>query len=905
MKKGGLLWIGCLFLVALAVSLLVAADPGVQDVTDIAFVGTSRIYEYQTANVTILFSFNNATVLNDLSLAYSGVNVSAVKVPTDPTIFNTSQIVWQKDAQSIQLTVSGISTTTNIAYDWTVSTNDSKGNKFNKVLTFIVDDDSIAPNYTRHSPSSFAFLPNGSVVFNISVTDRESGFDYANVHYEYVNAVGSKSESTLSASLGCGATCYAAVDRQASGILGYYYNVTDRAGNRDASNWSAASWYYLYVDTQSPNIGNLSPAEGAIISSTTQNYGFNFSDDSFVVDNANFNPTMNCTVFINGSRYNSTIYDETKANTPLALGATLGGLADGYYNWQVTCKDNAGWSTSSSARSFTLDNTGPIITLTHPADGTTNRNGTIINFTITDFPSGVSRTVASLNGGANDTLSSPYHLDTSTWASGSNEMVVFANDTIGNPSKKTFSIIIDNTAPTMALQQPANNSFGSGTFTATARDDFSSTLSCSIQVDGSVRQTKAVTNGSTGSFSASLTDGNHGWLVNCTDEVGNTASSESWNVVIDTEKPAIVLAYPLNNLAYDQNNLNTAGISNFNYSPSDNIAVGSCQLFVNNILKTALNGNLSAFNFSESSRNDPYLWQVQCNDTAGNIQNSSSSYVYYDTTAPTISSLAHSTISDQSAIISWTIDEKANNTVYVGINKTLLLADPASHAKVSNVTGTPQLLLSSLSASTTYFYLAVSCDQFGQCSNTSATIDTASFTTSAAPVAPNGGGGGGGGGGGTTSNPEQPEQLPQEFGNVECDPSWHCTEWSACTDGQQTRTCQDWSLCGVTEGKPEEVQACAGSSSTAVEEGQAGSEQQDGATDNPLGVGQATGIFSQITANWKPISAALGLIALLGLTLWKGGPVRRGMSKVFNYRQARRDEEEAAIREKLRQQGLL
>lgn len=44
---------------------------------------------------------------------------------------------------------------------------------------------------------------------------------------------------------------------------------------------------------------------------------------------------------------------------------------------------------------------------------------------------------------------------------------------------------------------------------------------------------------------------------------------------------------------------------------------------------------------------------------------------------------------------------------------------------------------------------------------------------------------------------------------VPCTPSWQCTAWSQCsTGGQQTRTCTDLNACGVTTGKPAEVQQC-------------------------------------------------------------------------------------------------
>ena len=65
----------------------------------------------------------------------------------------------------------------------------------------------------------------------------------------------------------------------------------------------------------------------------------------------------------------------------------------------------------------------------------------------------------------------------------------------------------------------------------------------------------------------------------------------------------------------------------------------------------------------------------------------------------------------------------------------------------------------------------------------------------AAPVS--GGGGGGGGGGGVTVTP-----TPQ------CEENWQCSEWSACSNGQQTKTCSDLKKCGTTTNRPALSQAC-------------------------------------------------------------------------------------------------
>ncbi|PIN74411.1 hypothetical protein COV20_00085 [Candidatus Woesearchaeota archaeon CG10_big_fil_rev_8_21_14_0_10_45_16] len=124
----------------------------------------------------------------------------------------------------------------------------------------------------------------------------------------------------------------------------------------------------------------------------------------------------------------------------------------------------------------------------------------------------------------------------------------------------------------------------------------------------------------------------------------------------------------------------------------------------------------------------------------------------------------------------------------------------------------------------------------------------------------NGGGRGGGGGGGgarriiTTNTTNQTQSASSSSGvslsaQPLCAADWQCSDWSECTDGQQTRSCKDWNFCGSEEGRPTENQAC-----TVIEE-------------QPAGVAQASGIFSDRGLNWWMLM--LGSLALIGGGIWK------------------------------------
>ena len=171
--------------------------------------------------------------------------------------------------------------------------------------------------------------------------------------------------------------------------------------------------------------------------------------------------------------------------------------------------------------------------------------------------------------------------------------------------------------------------------------------------------------------------------------------------------------------------------------------------------------------------------------------------VIIDNTLPTLSSIQAINIGTSSATITWTTDENANSTTYYGTT----ISTTSNLNSATSVTS-HSISLSSLSASTLYYFNVSSCDAAGNC-NTSTQY---SFTTSAIDNGNGGGGGGGssGGGGGGSSSAKY----------YTCS-KWN--EWSACSDSKQTRICSEkittTSQQGVIESKfnATETKACTAS----------------------------------------------------------------------------------------------
>lgn len=136
-----------------------------------------------------------------------------------------------------------------------------------------------------------------------------------------------------------------------------------------------------------------------------------------------------------------------------------------------------------------------------------------------------------------------------------------------------------------------------------------------------------------------------------------------------------------------------------------------------------------------------------------------------------------------------------------------------------------------------------------------------------------------------------------ESNPAQCTPYWRCTDWSECSNGERTRTCEDWSVCGTAAGKPAETQSCSEEESnlTVAEE----------KITPPPGVGAAVGLFSRIKANWLAILIMALVLALLTLVGWKRKSLGATFKKLASFRTHQRLKEEAEIREKLKREGIL
>ncbi len=206
------------------------------------------------------------------------------------------------------------------------------------------------------------------------------------------------------------------------------------------------------------------------------------------------------------------------------------GMAEGSHAFSVRAIDAAGNVGTATTRTWTIDTTAPVVTVTSsPPSRTTS---TSASFTFATSEPGTIE--CRLDGkGAWSTCTTGY--STSGLAAGGHSLAMRATDSAGNTSATSaFTWDIDTTAPVLTLggapASPAPSS--SATFTMSA--DESATFACTL--DG----TSVPCTGPSTTFSA-LADGSHTLSVVAVDDAGNRSAAQARVWTVDAVAPTAVI----------------------------------------------------------------------------------------------------------------------------------------------------------------------------------------------------------------------------------------------------------------------------------------------------------------------------------------------------------------------------
>jgi len=225
-----------------------------------------------------------------------------------------------------------------------------------------------------------------------------------------------------------------------------------------------------------------------------------------------------------------------------------------------------------------------------------------------------------------------------------------------------ITFIFDPNPPEITYSSPADDTWTNEdqpSFTFTAIDEFSSTMSCELIIEGegfgvnsSVSNNTATTIPANHSVMEEMEGINNAWYIECSDQAGNIEAPDEWIVHFDQTEPSIDLNSPDNNLSTSNSSIT------FNWTVRDNwwhiegnvsddnlTTMLSCNLNINNVINATLDGiednviNYSSnISYSVSFDDGTYYWNVTCTDNATNSNTSDTHSFTIDSVKPIINS---------------------------------------------------------------------------------------------------------------------------------------------------------------------------------------------------------------------------------------------------------------------------
>ncbi len=178
----------------------------------------------------------------------------------------------------------------------------------------------------------------------------------------------------------------------------------------------------------------------------------------------------------------------------------------------------------------------------------------------------------------------------------------------------------------------------------------------------------------------------------------------------------------------------------------------SCTLRINGtslVNGTVVNNTLATFVVNSTLQNGTYTYNISClNSESNEVGNSSVRTLrVHDAEKPLFNQTPSSSSPSASSItLSWTTNERANGTISFGSSSTAFTTNTTESAGFSE--GHRVIISSGLSASTTYYYNATSCDVAGNCNTTGPHNFTTSASASSSSSSSGGSSSGGGAGAG-------------------------------------------------------------------------------------------------------------------------------------------------------------
>jgi hypothetical protein len=362
-------------------------------------------------------------------------------------------------------------------------------------------------------------------------------------------------------------------------------------------------------------------------------------------------PTITVAGTIDDTSITSAILTLNGIDMPIAV--SLGSfsqeitLSEGLNTISVRATDINGNTGSSETVTVTLDTTAPIVTVTNPADGAIFSTSSIIVAGGIDDPSITSATL-NFNGvdSAIPVTAGSFNREVNL-VEGPNTISVRATDLAGNTgTSEIINVNLDSSAqaPVVIVTSPTNNSLTSNpTAIVSGTIDDLSIISATLILNWGTEITIDV---DSGLFSQpiALLEGLNTILVTATDLLGNTGTSETVNVTLDTTPPVVIITSPTDGSLTNSATITVAGTI-------DDLTITSATLTLNGV-DTNIPVSAGSFSYEVSLIDGLNNISVSATDAAGNTGSAAIS-VTLDTTAPiiTITSPTDGSLVNTTAIV--------------------------------------------------------------------------------------------------------------------------------------------------------------------------------------------------------------------------------------------------------------
>ncbi len=402
------------------------------------------------------------------------------------------------------------------------------------------------------------------------------------------------------------------------------------------------------INNQDPAVNLVTPNNTNFTTSNV-NLTYNYTDDNDYVSNVS--------LYIDG------VFNQSRGavgDLDTNLNFTIPSISDGTYTYLVSITDSDGEQTNSSENTFTVDSTGPSVTIVHPVDFASYSTNTIdLNYTVSDAGVGLETCVYQNNTDANVTIVCGTNTTINQATEDTFTVTVCANDTLGNIGCDTNQFRISTTAPAIVLDSPLTNTYFNIqqniylNYTAT---DTNLIDTCEVWGNWTGDWHKNSTNYGVTTAQQNFTiinasgDGFWKWNVWCNDTNGDdTFATTNFTFTTDT-------IYPVPNITAIQTTVGSQTVR-FNHTSLD-INLASCKYSVFNSTggidgsyentSVSCNTNLTQVVVSEFGTYDLTLYAI---DLAGNENLTTEQFITADTPAAAPPSGGGGSTSNETIII--------------------------------------------------------------------------------------------------------------------------------------------------------------------------------------------------------------------------------------------------------------